>query len=140
MVRETEGKLPKNSRQQQNRINQQKAQIKSLQTQTQQLQGLLDPKALVSVISQAVTTSLKLGLQLNTKGGVDAKGTGFVSKSYLGKPRPSQLAPSTDGSLNPQLECWYCKDTGHLKDNSMKLNCWLANEQKIAENNNKMAN
>ena len=87
-----------------------------------------------------MTTSLKLGLQPNTKGGVDAKGTGFVSKPYLGKPRPLQLAPGTDGSLNPELECQYCKDTGHLKDNCIKLNHQLANEQKITANNNKMAN
>ena len=137
LVRGTEDKLSKNSRWQQNKINQQKAQIKSLQTQTQQLQGLLEPKSLVSAISKAVSTSLKLGSQPNIKGGIDVKGTGFVSKPYLGKPRPSQLAPSTNRSLNLELECWYCKDTGHLKDNCIKLNCQLANEQ---NNNNKMAN
>ena len=147
LVKETEGKLSKNLRQLQNKINQQETQIKNMQTQTQQLQGLLDPKSLVSVISETVTTSLKLGLQLTTKGGVDVKETGFVSKPYLGKPRPSQLAPGMDGSLNPELECWYCKDTGHLKDNCIKLNCWLANDQKVASNthapnsnNNKTAN
>ena len=118
----------------------QEAQIKSLQTQNQQLQGLLNPKSLVSTTSQAVTTSLKLGSQLTSKGGIDAaKGAGFISKPYLGKPRPSQLAPSADGSLNPELECWYCKDTGNLKDNSIKLNHWLANEQKAATDK-KMAN
>ena len=96
----------------------QEAQIKSLQTQNQQLQGLLDPKLLVSVISQAVTTSLKLGPQLTSEGGIDAdKGAGFISKPYLGKPRPSQLAPGANGSLNPELECQYCKDTGSLEDN-----------------------
>ena len=114
LVNETEGKLSKNSRQHQNKVNQQEAKIKSLQNQNQQLQGLLDPKSLVNVISQAVATGLKLGSQLTSKGGADSKGTGFVSKPYLGKPRPSQLAPSTDGSLNPELECCYCKDTGHL--------------------------
>ena len=123
LIRRTKDKLSKNSRQHQNVINRQEAQIKSLQTQNQQLQCLLDPKSLASVISQAVSTSLKLGLQPNTKGGIDAKGTGFVSKPYLGKPRPSQLAPSANGSLNPELECQYCKDTGHLKDNCIKLNC-----------------
>ena len=46
----------------------QEAQIKSLQAQNQQLQGLLDPKLLVNAISQAVTTSLKMGLQLTNKG------------------------------------------------------------------------
>ena len=81
------------------------AQIKSMQTQNQQLQGFLDLKLLVNAISQAVTTSLKMGLQLTNKGGIDAKGSGFISKPYLGKPRPSQLAQDVDGSLNPELEC-----------------------------------
>ena len=130
LIDETEGKLSKNSRQHQNKINQQEVQIKSLQNQNQQIQGLLDPKLLVNVISQAVTTSLKLGLQLTSKGGMDSKGTGFVSKPYLEKPRPSQLAPGTDGSLNLELECQHCKDTGHLKENCIKLNCLLAMEQK----------
>ena len=83
----------------------QEAQIKSLQTQDQQLQGLLDPKLLVNAISQAVTSSLKMGLQPTNKGGIEAKGVSFISKPYLGKPRPSQLAPGVDGSLNPELEC-----------------------------------
>ena len=77
LVKETEGKLSKNSRQCQNKINQQEAQIKSLHTQTQQLQGLHDPKSLVSTISQAVATGLKLGSQLTNKGGVDSKGLGL---------------------------------------------------------------
>ena len=67
----------------------QEAQIKSLHTQNKQLQGLLDQKLLVNVISQAVTTSLKLGSELTSKGGIDAdKGAGFITKPYLGKPRP----------------------------------------------------
>ena len=131
LVRETEWELSKNSRKCQNKINQQEAQIKSLQAQTQKLQGLFDPKSLVNVISQTVTTSPKLGSQLTTKGGVDA---GFISKPYLGKSRPSQLAPCMDRSLNPELECWYCKDTGHLKDNCIKLNHQLANDQKAVHN------
>ena len=83
----------------------QEAQIKSLQTQNQQLQGLLDPKSLVNAISQVLTTSLKIGLQLANKGRADTKGAGFSSKPYLGKPRPLQLAPGVDGSLNPELKC-----------------------------------
>ena len=130
LINETEGKLSKNSRQCQNKINQQEAQIKSLQNQNQQLQGLLDPKLLVNAISQAVTTSLKLGSQSTAKVGIHSKGTGFVSKPYLGKPRPSQLASSADGSLNPELDCHYCKDTGHLEEDCIKLNHWLVMEQK----------
>ena len=130
LINEIEGKLSKNSRQCWNRINQQEAQIKSLQNQNQQLQGLLDPKLLVDAISQAVTTGLKLGSQSTDKGGMNSKGAEFVSKPYLWKPRPSQLAPDTDESLNLELEWQYCKDTGHLKDNCIKLNHWLAMEQK----------
>ena len=81
----------------------QEAQIKSLQTQNQQLQGLLDPKLLVNAISQAVTTSLKMESEPTNEGGADATGAGFSSKPYLGKPRPSQLAPGADGSLNLEL-------------------------------------
>ena len=121
----------KNSRQCQNKIDQQEAQIKSLQNQNQQLQGLLDPKLLVSAISQAVTTGLKLGSQLTSKGGMDSKGIRFMSKPYLGKPRLSQLAPGTDISLNLELEWRYCKDTGHLKENCIKLNHQLAMKQKF---------
>ena len=117
----------------------QEAQIKSLQTQSQQLQGLLDPKSLVNTISQAVTISLKMGSQPTNKGGIEAKGAGFISKPNLGKPRPSQLAPGADESLNPELECQYCKDTGHLKDNCIKLNLWLAYEQEdYREENGKL--
>ena len=111
----------------------QEAHIKSLQNQNKQLQGLLDPKSLVNAISQAVTTSLKIGSQLTFKGEVENKGAGFSSKPYLGKPRPLQLAPGTDRSLNLELECLYCKDTGHLKDNCIKLNHWLAYQQKTTE-------
>ena len=105
LTRGYEEKLSKNSRQHQSKINMQEAHIKSLQTQNQQLQGLLDPKSLVNAISQAVTTSLKMGSQPTVKGGMENKGAGFSSKPYLGKPRPLQLAPGADGSLNPKLEC-----------------------------------
>ena len=58
-IGDVEGKLSKNSRQCKNKISKQKAQIKSLQNQNQQLQSLLDANLLVNVVSQAVTTSLK---------------------------------------------------------------------------------
>ena len=108
----------------------QEAHIKSLQNQNKQLQGLFDLKLLVNAISQAATTSLKMGLQLTGKGEVESKGAGFNSRPYLGKPRPLQSAPGADRSLNPELECHYYKDTGHLKDNCIKLNHRLAYQQK----------
>ena len=121
-------KLWKNSRQWQNKINKQKAQINSLQNENKQLGGLLDHKLLVSAISQAVTTSLKVNSQPVNEGGSGNNGTGYISKPYLGKPWPSQLAPGADRSLNPDLEYQYCKDTGHLKENCIIVNCQLAQE------------
>ena len=123
-IGDLEGRLSKNSRQCQNKINKQEAHIKSLQSQNQQLQSLLDPKLLVNAVSQAVATSLKLGSQPTHKGGTTSNGTGFVSKPYLGKLRPSQLAPGANRSLNLELECWYCMDSGHPKENCIKLNHW----------------
>ena len=139
-IQDTGSKLSKNSRQWQNKINSQEAQINSLQNQNDQLRGLLDPKLLVDAIIQAVTTNLKVNSQPVSKDGTGTNGTGYVSKPYLGKPKPSQLAPGAYGSLNPDLECWYCKDTGHLKENCIKLNQWLAQEQKKLEQNGTAAN
>ena len=79
-----------------------------------------------------------MGSQPTVKGGMENKGTGFSSKPYLGKPRLLQLAPGADRSLNLELECQYCKDTGHLKDNCIKLNGQLAYQEKTTEN--KLAN
>ena len=133
--RDLENRLSKTSRQCQNKINRQEAQISSLQVQNLQLKGLLDYKALVNTISQAVTTSLKLSSQPANKGGAGTNGTGFVSKPYLGKSWPSQLGPGANGYLNLDLECQYCKDTSHLKNNSIKFNHQLAMKQKKFNSN-----
>ena len=132
-IRDLEGKLSKNSGQCQNKINWQEVQITSLQNQNKQLQGLLDSKQLVNVISQAVTTGLKLCSQPPNKGGANSNGTGFVSKPYLGKSRPSQLTPGAHGSLDLDFGCQYCKIIGHLKENCIKLNCWLVMEQRSGQ-------
>ena len=124
-----------NSRQHQNKITRQEAQISSLQDQNSQLKGLLDSKALVDAINQTVLTILKLSSQPTSKGGAGTSGTRFVSKSYLGKCQLSQLAPGADGSLNPGLECQYCKDTSHLTDNCIKLNPKLVMEHKKSDPN-----
>ena len=77
---------------------------------------------MVETITQAVASSLKMGKTTNP----DSSPSGFISKPYLGKPHPSQLAPGVDGSLDPALTCQYCKDTGHLKENCVKLTQQLA--------------
>ena len=120
----------KNSRQHQNKMDKQEAQINSLQSQNEQLRGLLEPKLLVNAISQAVTTSLKVNSQSVYKGVAWNNGTRYISK-----PQSSQLAQGADGSLKPDLECQCCKDIGHLKENCIKLNHQLAQELRKLEQN-----
>ena len=102
-----ECRLSKNSRQRQNKINQQASQISSLEAQNKKLGQLLEPKCLVETITQAVASSLKM--DKDTK--LDSSPGGYNSKPYLGKPYPSQLAAGVDGSLDTALTCQYCKDT-----------------------------
>ena len=132
-INDSGSKLSKNSRQHKNNIDKQEAQINSLQSQNKQLRGLLDPQLLVYTFSQTVTTSLKVTSQLGNKGGAGNNGTRYISRPYLGKPEPSQLIPGANGSINPDLDSWHCKDTGHLKENCIKLNCGLGQEQRKSE-------
>ena len=84
----------------------------------------------MDIITQAVASNL------NISGGnkpqkISTNGTsGYTGKSYLGKPRPPQLTLRTDGSLDPEFSCLYCKDTSHLKENCIKLNRRLAQKNR----------
>ena len=125
-----EHRLLKNSRQRQQKIEQQASQISSLQTQNKKLGQLLEPRFLVETITRAIASNLNVGKSNTT----ESSPSGFTSKPYLGRPRPSQLAPGVDGSLDPSLTCRYCKDTGHLKENCVKLARCLAWNQQEAKN------
>ena len=122
-----ESELSKNSRQRQNRIDQQAAKISSLEAQNQKLAQLLEPKFLVETITKAVASNLNINEGNKPQQG---EASGYTSRPYLGKPRPSKLAPGINGSLDPELCCQYCKETGHLKKNCIKLNRRLAFENK----------
>ena len=122
-----EPKLLKNSQQRQNKIDHQAAKISSLEAQNQKLAQLLEPKFLVETITKAVASNLNINVGNNPQKGDSSAYTG---KPYLGKPRPLKLALGIDGSLDPELSCQYCKDTGHLKENCVKLNRRLAFENR----------
>ena len=121
-----EPKLSKNSRQRHHKIDQQATKISSLEAQNQKLAQLLEPKFLVETITKAVASNLNISVDKKSS----QNESGYTGQPYLGKPRPSKLAPGIDGSLDPELSCRYCKDTGHLKENCVKLNRKLAYENK----------
>ena len=125
-----ECRLSKNVRQRQWKI-EQASQISSLEAQNKKKLGqLLEPKFLVETITNAVASNLNMGKINNTEG----SSSGFISKPYLGRPCPSQLAPGVDGSLDPSLTCQYCKDTSHLKENCVKLTQQLAWDKQEPKN------
>ena len=54
-------------------------------------------------------------------------------RPFLGKIRPSQLSQGKDGTTNPDQTCHYCKDTGHLLENCVRLearNKFIADREK----------
>ena len=130
--------LSKNSRQRQRKIKQQTSQISSLEAQNKKLGQLLEPKFLVETITKAVASNLNMGKTNNT----GSSPSRFVSKPYLGRSHPLQLAPGVDSPLDPSLTCWYCKDTRHLKENCVKLTQPLAwnNQEPISGGTSKPGN
>ena len=57
-----------------------------------------------------------------------AKSPSYAAKPYIGKPRPSQLSPGDNGTLDSGSACYYSKDTGHNKNNCIQLNHKFAHE------------
>ena len=125
-----ECRLLKNSRQRQRKIKQQASQISSLEAQNKKLGQLLEPNYLVETITRAVASNLNMGKSNYT----EISPSVFVSKPYLGRTHPSQLALGVDGSLDPSLTCRYCKDTRHLKENCVKLTQCLAWDKQEPKN------
>ena len=60
---------------------------------------------------------------------LSSKGTQYQGAlSFIGRPKPPQLASVADGTLLPSITCNYCKDTRHFKDNCVRLNNKIARE------------
>ena len=49
-------------------------------------------------------------------------------KPLLGINRPPELSKGLAGSLDPNLSCQYCKDTGHKKENCRQLQKKMAHD------------
>ena len=78
---------------------------------------------MVEAMSKAVSAMTVQGCPKTTKG------TQYQEASnYVGRPRQPQLACGADGTLQPSVTCFYCKDTRHIKDNCVWLNKKIAQE------------
>ena len=128
--------LSRNSRQRQSKIDAQAAEITQMKTElnkalqeNKQLKNLFSPDKMVEAMTKAVSS-----MTVQSRPSSSSKGTPYQgASSFIGRPRPSQLARGANGSLLPGITCNYCKDTGHFKDNCVHFNnkiaCELAQEQ-----------
>ena len=124
--------LSHNSRQRQAKIDAQAAEIANMKAElnkalqeNKQLKSLFSPEKMVEAMTKVVSA---MTVQ-NCPSSSSSKGTQYQGAlSFIGRPRPSQLAHGADGTLLPSVTCNYCKDTGHFKDNCVRLNNKIALE------------
>ena len=123
------------------KIHAQSAQIKDLQqkldqavAENSQIRELLSPVTLTMAFSNALSaTKTRFASQSGSRA-TNQNPNQFMPKPFLGKPRPSQLVAGKDGNTNPDQSCRYCKDTGHLLENCLRLD---AQNKYIAERERK---
>ena len=96
---------------------------KALQ-ENQQLKSLFSPDKMVEAMTKVVSSMTVQSHLTSTSKGTQYQG----ASSFIGRPRPPQLACGVNGTLLPSMTCNYCKDTGHFKDNCVWLNNKIAHE------------
>ena len=94
---------------------------KALQ-ENKELKSLFSPDKVVEAMTKAVGAMTVQSCPPSSSKGTQYQG----ASSFIGRPRPPQLAPGADGTLLPSVTCNYCKDTRHFKDNCVWLNNKLA--------------
>ena len=118
-----------NSRQRQSKIDAQAAEIAQMKTElnkalqeNKQLKNLFSQDKMVEAMTKAVSS-----MTVQSRPSLSSKGTQYQGAlSFIGRPRPPQLARGANGTLLPSITCNYCKDTGHFKDNCVRLNNKIA--------------
>ena len=125
-----------NSRQRQAKIDSQAAEIANMKAKlnkalqkNKQIKSLFSPEKMVEAMTKVVSA-----MTVQSHPSSSSKGTQYQGAlSFIGRPRPPQLAHGANVKLLPSVTCNYCKDTGHFKDNCVQLNnkiaCELAQEQ-----------
>ena len=120
------------------KISVQSAQIKDLRLKldqavadNSQIRELLSPATLTTAFSNALSATKKSFTTRSQNGGNrQQSGQG---RPFLGKIRASQLSQGKDGTTNPNQTCHYCKDTGDLLENCVRLearNKFIADREK----------
>ena len=122
--------LSPNSRQRQTKIDAQAAEIATMKTElkkalqeNERLKSLFSPEKMVEAMTKVVSV-MTMQSCLTSFRGTQYQG----ASSYIGRPRQPQLAHGANWTLQPGVTCFYCKDTGHVKDNCVQLNNNIVHE------------
>ena len=106
-----------------------KAQTELIEKQKWEIENLkaaqateVSPQQLVTAISQAMSC-LYVGDKKTQPSKMES------GSIFMGTPRPPKLSAGVDGSLDNNLTCRYCKDTGHELENCRQLKNKLAHER-----------
>ena len=121
--------LSHNSRQRQSKIDAQAAEIAQMKTklnkalqENKQLKNLFSQDKMVEAMTKVVSS-----MTVQSCPSLSSKGTQYQgASSFIDRHRPPQLACGADGTLLPSITYNYCKDTGHFKDNCVRLNNKIA--------------
>ena len=118
-----------NSRERQNKIDAQAAEIAHMKTklnkalqESKLLKSLFSPDKVVEAMTKVVRAMPKQSHPPSSSKDTQYQG----ASSFIGRPRPPQLAHGANGTLLPSMICNYCKDTRHFKDNCVQLNNKIA--------------
>ena len=109
---EEEKSVPKSQHKRDSKIKAQTSQIKDLR---EKLDGAIAENAQIkewlnpNTLQTAFTNVLQASGQFRPGG------------KYAGKRRESKVAAGIDGTIDPEKNCVYCKDTGHEKTNCIRL-------------------
>ena len=111
------------------KIHAQSAQIKDLRqkldqavAENSQVRELLSPATLTTAFSNVLSaTKTRFASQAGSRTSNRNQNQQYMPKPFLGKSHPLELAAGKDRSLNPNQTCRYCKDTGHLLENCLRL-------------------
>ena len=105
-----------------------KAQTELIEKQKREIENLkaaqatgVSPQQLVTTILQAMSC-LYVGDKRTHPSKIES------GSKFMGIPRPPKPSAGVDGSLDNNLTCQYCKDTGHELENCRQLKNKLAHE------------
>ena len=96
-----------------------KSTLNKVLQENKKLKSLFRPEKIVEAMTKVVSAMTVQSCPTSTS----SKGMQYQGAlSFIGRPRPPQLAHGADGALLPSVTCNYCKDTRHFKENCVWLN------------------